>query len=1837
MPFNPSTGTFNRIWQFVDHNQAGDQVKRSELDIALDDLARGVQGALKSFLGMINIVGGWAASTPFPTARPDRKPIKAHDTWIVTSAGNTGGITFEVNDMLFAIVDNPSSSYDGNWLRVPQTADIQGFALAAEEAANLAVMTAQGMVGAAKYSSIGDGTLNPRTLPATPASTAAYDLLIDGVEQSRSSYILSGATVTPLQPWPLGAELVDKVSTRLGEQTAQPSLIFTTRADFVTWLAAPHTPATGSRIDAGGYSYLFTGVGTILPGLPGCVPFGGYAAPHWDCDLTGTTSAIPAVSAMLDYVNAIGGGKALLPAGTYLWAGSLAKQGLNKVILEGEGNATKILRSGNRATALRFWGGANNRIRRLLIDCAGYSGRGIHLQDQWSGIEDCEVNNCPDRPFGLQGGGNTTYGLDSAGRSSDDAGFTTATFFPIGCYVENVRANRAGNTAISQKQMPHSRIQRCVVQNAYSEGITVDRCDYSVVSSNTLLNVSLIDTHQFPDLDAGTGWLSAGGGGVGGIGIDGSTGARVTKNTIIGVQTTTATRNNRSRAAINVVNNIQAANGCQIEGNHIVDAKVGIWLKGTGSGAAGNSFRHMITGNVFDSIGTAAGTGTAQFGAVWIDAGCTGNSLADNGQIGGGLLVTDQDGGNKLGDQDPLTLRPITAFVWAQSNGVGFSLASDGDKTLDPDVFLLNADLSGSTITPGTQFLPAAFGTAPLNIGTPGAEANSAYFSLGKRLREKHGRRVYIVVLAAGGHHIEAFLKPATITANGWAKVGGEQDISALMYPGLANALALVPGAPTSFDYIVGIQGEADQAKQPELYAAQATALITDLGSLVSAATVIVQPNIADSYGNANRARFANALIRAQHDLPALRIANTTGLTLASLGGIHYSGQGLVDLGYRLADAALSPPVRVDYRTEPVQLSPDAGMRSMTVQTGQTDIAQRFPVVASALGLSLENNATLGWAHRTSPNTAVPVVSRRIDRIGASDLGIVAFDAITTDSGATIDMRLTAAQFDASGAYMSLKNFTPTVSVLTPALGRTTFQGTFAKAGSGVAADVTLDAGCEFVALGYTIGLGSDDETCAFVVTAMEIVSAQPDQQDFYTRPTFVTWATGRNVPVGTVKRVAGFSYQFIGFVTSVIADLPGWLPFGAGNQAHWGGATTTTTFTASVAWMLAAGQMIEAFQFLHPTDAAIVPTGATAGQTASRVAGNIQAMMDAVMAWWNAAAGRSVNINWAGGMWNISDEVFSETFAAALYGMGSSRSTNRFSMIFNGTTFWAGSFAAQSAVRTSGFYAEKSITYPVPKVVLRWEQKNFNSYLSVFGTHKILGNRNPAVDPIGWKLLRAGQLKFNNPTVTNLANINIMIENVFNSDIYNPICLAGGYQPTECGGTGLISATARFSNVGATVTSTEAIFDAAMVGKYFSITNAGATPLGSAQPLTFQSIVASFVDANTIILTDVPPVNVTGENGSFAEIRISTTAGSTAATLSAPVSQSLVGKYVTLPTAGDNVATDNTFAWLTTVVTAHSGTSVTLANAARFTTTNGPIIVSPALLITRNPHIPTGGGTTDDVTVFNGQFENGGTTTGSSVPIACNAASSVSFVDNKGHGANITQNNFGGAFCAAAWGWTHGVKFDGTMTHGLQSPYFGKQIATGGEIQVDLSGTSLAYPGATKSSEIYIDTCTATPNLTAFTFGMAVQYQLDPSQKFDRYGAYGNNTMLRGSGSSPKGFGNTPVAMTYLDSLTVGGVVFGGNNTIPSGTLALAIGSVSMATNTVPTASGTFTSTVPPPGLYSLIIRTSGTTSYTMAFGAGFKNSANLVTGTVTAKSYSLLFYSDGAGLIELNRTAAY
>lgn len=96
------------------------------------------------------------------------------------------------------------------------------------------------------------------------------------------------------------------------------------------------------------------------------------------------------------------------------------------------------------------------------------------------------------------------------------------------------------------------------------------------------------------------------------------------------------------------------------------------------------------------------------------------------------------------------------------------------------------------------------------------------------------------------------------------------------------------------------------------------------------------------------------------------------------------------------------------------------------------------------------------------------------------------------------------------------------------------------------------------------------------------------------------------------------------------------------------------------------------------------------------------------------------------------------------------------------------------------------------------------------------------------------------------------------------------------------------------------------------------------------------------------------------------------------------------------------------------------------------------------------------------------------------------------------------------------------------------------------------------------------------------------------------------------------------------------GYSLLPNGTLAMGLGTNSTVKVT-PTATGTFTTSVPPAGTSCrVIILTAGASSFTITFGAGFKPTGTLATGTTAARVFVVTFVSDGTSLYEASRTIA-
>lgn len=110
------------------------------------------------------------------------------------------------------------------------------------------------------------------------------------------------------------------------------------------------------------------------------------------------------------------------------------------------------------------------------------------------------------------------------------------------------------------------------------------------------------------------------------------------------------------------------------------------------------------------------------------------------------------------------------------------------------------------------------------------------------------------------------------------------------------------------------------------------------------------------------------------------------------------------------------------------------------------------------------------------------------------------------------------------------------------------------------------------------------------------------------------------------------------------------------------------------------------------------------------------------------------------------------------------------------------------------------------------------------------------------------------------------------------------------------------------------------------------------------------------------------------------------------------------------------------------------------------------------------------------------------------------------------------------------------------------------------------------------------------------------------------------------------------VEVIGAGNTIYGNMPTTDFKILANTATATTLGQNTTaqltPTSTRTLNTTVPPAGTRcTLIVLTSGTTSYTLTFGGGFKSVGTLATGTTNARRFLVSFVSDGTYLIETGR----
>jgi hypothetical protein len=177
MPYDPTSATFFRAFRFVDARQSGDDITRTDLDVALDDLSAGVNSSLQ---GGVSFMGEWDASIgAFPSERLGGGAVRARDAWRISVGGEIDGVPFVAGEYLQSLVAAPGQEYDSRWIRL----DGLGFATATQILANTQQARDDAILArdSAAESAVIAATIAPGALPVTPDTPITSDGSLTGI------------------------------------------------------------------------------------------------------------------------------------------------------------------------------------------------------------------------------------------------------------------------------------------------------------------------------------------------------------------------------------------------------------------------------------------------------------------------------------------------------------------------------------------------------------------------------------------------------------------------------------------------------------------------------------------------------------------------------------------------------------------------------------------------------------------------------------------------------------------------------------------------------------------------------------------------------------------------------------------------------------------------------------------------------------------------------------------------------------------------------------------------------------------------------------------------------------------------------------------------------------------------------------------------------------------------------------------------------------------------------------------------------------------------------------------------------------------------------------------------------------------------------------------------------------------------------------------------------------------------------------------------------------------------------------------------------------------------
>lgn len=297
---------------------------------------------------------------------------------------------------------------------------------------------------------VGDGSTTAFALSRAPVTDSNIVVVIDGIEQKRGTYSVSGTTLTFTEAPQAGSDFwarineastvfvaaAENVVTDDGD-TVQDKLDqagYATRAAFVAAVAAGKLWDLGNVVTAGTMQYRRADSATAIADLPGWLPFGDVYPDHFAANTTpGTTDMAAAINAALDYslvvnlravdyyvgstIEMYGRGQKLFGEGPSASTITADTDGLD--IVTQDSGESQIYEQEINDVLIRFTGGTKTsgaHIRGLKY-ARGCTYRNVHLRnvyDGWrmDGLQLSFFSGCIIEQYGIATSGKGRYGMN---------------------------------------------------------------------------------------------------------------------------------------------------------------------------------------------------------------------------------------------------------------------------------------------------------------------------------------------------------------------------------------------------------------------------------------------------------------------------------------------------------------------------------------------------------------------------------------------------------------------------------------------------------------------------------------------------------------------------------------------------------------------------------------------------------------------------------------------------------------------------------------------------------------------------------------------------------------------------------------------------------------------------------------------------------------------------------------------------------------------------------------------------------------------------------------------------------------------------------------------------------------------------------------------------------------------------------------------------------------------------------------------------------------------------------------------------------------------------------